>query len=118
MIEHESIVAIEPRLPQLEQCTQDHESIEEVRKNRTKDNEEHQVVEQAKEREEAETASQSESESKADSELESEPDEMEDVTEFEHDGVTYYRGADNALYDPETEECVGKWDGEKVVPMA
>ena len=76
------------------------------------------LVEQAAEREEAETASQSEGESKGDSELESEPDEMEDVTEFAHDGVTYYRGADDALYDPETEECVGKWDGERVVPMA
>ena len=76
------------------------------------------LVEQAAEREEAETGSQSEGESKGDSELESEPDEMEDVTEFAHDGVTYYKGADDALYDPETEECVGKWDGEKVVPMA
>ena len=80
------------------------------------------LLRQADERDQAEAAAAaaddgSDGEALPESDGELEEEEVEDVTEFAHDGVTYYRGADGALYDPETEECVGKWDGEKVVPV-
>ena len=69
--------------------------------------------------EEAQSESESESESEVELESESESEaECEDVTEFCHDGVTYYLGAGGALYDPETEERVGIWDGARVLGLS
>tara|TARA_B000000557_G_scaffold263660_1_gene266997 strand:+ start:252 stop:1472 length:1221 start_codon:yes stop_codon:yes gene_type:complete len=39
-----------------------------------------------------------------------EEEEHEDVVAFEWDGVQYWRGKDGTLYDPETQEAVGKWN--------
>ena len=39
-----------------------------------------------------------------------EDEEQEDVVAFESDGVQYWRGKDGTLYDPETQEAVGKWN--------
>ena len=62
---------------------------------------------------------ESESEAEAASESGSESEcELEDVTLFEHAGVTYYLGSEGALYDPETEECVGIWDGTRVISLS
>ena len=47
------------------------------------------------------------------------PEAQVDVVSLEVDGVAYWRGKDGTLYDPETEEVVGKWDEEsnKVLPL-
>jgi hypothetical protein len=39
-------------------------------------------------------------------------DEEEEVTEFTHDGVKYYKSQDNVLYDINTQEPVGQWNEE------
>ena len=44
-------------------------------------------------------------------------EQPEEVSEFEHDGVTYLRGRDNVVYDNETEEVVGRWNGSAVVSL-
>ena len=67
---------------------------------------------------EPEWVSDSEEEARSESEEEEEEEEWEDVTEFCHDGVTYYLGAGGALYDPETEERVATWDGARVVGLS
>jgi hypothetical protein len=48
---------------------------------------------------------------------EDEEDEELEVTKWEHEGKTYLKEMGDfpqTLYDPETQEEVGTWDGEKV----
>jgi hypothetical protein len=45
-----------------------------------------------------------------------EQDELQ-VVRFEHDGVQYLKDAEGYLYDPETQEDVGFWDGKAVLEL-
>ena len=67
------------------------------------------LIEQAEEEEggNAEAASTPETESNP---PEEEDEGSVDVRKFEHDGVTYYRDDEGRVFDPETEELMGKWD--------
>ena len=50
-------------------------------------------------------------------ELVAEPEEEEEdtpVVRFEHDGVKYLKDSEGYLYDPETQDAVGFWNGSEV----
>jgi hypothetical protein len=81
---------------------------------------------EAKAKAEAEAKAKAEAEAKAAQELtidelsedeEDEEDEELEVTKWEHEGKTYLKEMGDfpqTLYDPETQEEIGTWDGEKV----
>ena len=76
------------------------------------------LIEQAEEEEggNAEAASTPDTESNP---PEEEDEESVNVRKFEHDGVTYYRDDEGRVFDPDTEELIGKWDEKscKIVEM-
>ena len=45
---------------------------------------------------------------------ESDDEEETEVESFEYNGKKYLRDGDNTVYDSETHDAVGTWDGEKV----
>ena len=54
-------------------------------------------------------------------ELELEEEEVDEeatpVVKFEHNGVTYLKDEDGVMYDMESQEPVGRWDGSKMVEL-
>jgi len=54
-------------------------------------------------------------------ELELEEEEVDEeatpVVKFEHNGVTYLKDEDGVMYDMESQEPVGRWDGTKMVEL-
>jgi len=72
--------------------------------------------EAAKKIEEEAAKQQAESELEAE-EAEDEDDEEQEevkVKEFEVDGTTYLKDGEGNLYDPETQDLVGRWNGEEI----
>jgi hypothetical protein len=54
-------------------------------------------------------------------ELELEEEEVDEeatpVVKFEHNGVTYLKDEDGVMYDMESQEPVGRWDGSNMVEL-
>jgi len=50
-------------------------------------------------------------------EEEDDEDQVE-VEKFEHDGIVYLRDAEGTVYDMESQDPIGTWDGEKIVMLS
>jgi len=48
---------------------------------------------------------------------EDEEDEVE-VEKFEHDGIVYLKDGEGTVYDMESQDAIGTWDGEKIVLLS
>jgi hypothetical protein len=90
----------------------------EVEEESANQHEAEEVEGEADEEEEAEEAEEEEAEEESEGEADEEEAAGEELLEFEHNGVTYYRDSDNLVYTTDedgdlVDEPIGRWSEEK-----